>query len=150
MPIPTQNPPPAPLSWAVPRAVEDGSVRLSVSFPPGPHRVKAMRQLAGRLLRQSNLDDELIGTVELLVSELVTNAVVHGHGKEVRFSLAYVDGSDVLIEVDDRSPAPLRVRYPSPEQESGRGLLLVDALARAWGRWGSCTWCAVSTQQVRV
>lgn len=152
MPFPTQSPPPAPTSSLspVPRTVEDESIRLSVSFRPLPRRVTDMRQLVARLLRRADLGEEVIGTVELLVSELLTNAVVHGRGEEIRFSLAHSDGGDILIEVDDHSPAHIGVGSPAPEDEGGRGLVLVDALARVWGRRGGCTWCAVSTRPVRV
>ena len=72
---------------------------------------------------------------ELLVSELVTNAIqasrVLGPGTAVRLWLLS-DGTQVMIMVWDagRQP-PVRVES-SPDAESGRGLLLVEALSRQW------------------
>ncbi|WP_030794504.1 ATP-binding protein [Streptomyces sp. NRRL S-920] len=75
---------------------------------------------------------------EHIVAELASNAVLHGHvpGRSFRLVLT-VSATDTLrIEVSDtradRSP-PLHPRRPSSEEESGRGLLLVEALADRWG-----------------
>lgn len=124
---------------------------LSVSFRPDSQRPQQMRRIAGAVLRQSGVgvrEDE-VETVQLLVSEIVTNAVVHGHGGRVRFSLSYAyDQGDVRIEVDDHSPARIQLRRPGPEEENGRGMLLVAALAQEWGRRGTCTWCTVAVREV--
>jgi two-component sensor histidine kinase len=133
--------------------IGDGdALRLSLSFRPHPHRVAYTRHLTGQLLRQRRLAEDTVHTVELLVSEIVTNAVVHGQGGRVRFLLAYDEPGDVRIEVDDRSPAPahapVEVQPLNPEAENGRGMLLVATLARAWGRRGTRTWCTVATGAV--
>jgi anti-sigma regulatory factor (Ser/Thr protein kinase) len=79
-------------------------------------------------------------TVELLTSELVTNALVHGGGPiTVRVDLREEpipgDGSHdtVRIEVGDTSPVQPEVKQVEADEESGRGMLLVDALAPRWG-----------------
>ncbi|MEV0124101.1 ATP-binding protein [Streptomyces sp. NPDC050703] len=75
---------------------------------------------------------------ELVVAELANNAVQHGHVPDRSFRLVLaVDAKNTLrIEVTDaradRSP-PLHPRRPTPDAESGRGLLLVEALADRWG-----------------
>ena len=75
---------------------------------------------------------DLLDDVQLLVSELVTNAVVHA-GSEVEIAVRLLVDS-VRIEVVDRAPdAKLRPSSPAVEDESGRGLLLVETLASAWG-----------------
>jgi DNA-binding NarL/FixJ family response regulator len=75
---------------------------------------------------------DVLDDVQLLVSELVTNAVVHA-GSEVEIAVRLLVDS-VRIEVVDRAPdAKLRPSSPSTEDESGRGLLLVETLASAWG-----------------
>ena len=75
---------------------------------------------------------DLLDDVQLLVSELVTNAVVHA-GSEVEIAVRLLVDS-VRIEVVDRAPdAMLRPSSPAVEDESGRGLLLVETLATAWG-----------------
>jgi anti-sigma regulatory factor (Ser/Thr protein kinase) len=82
----------------------------------------------------------LADDVDLVISELITNALLHGGahhtaadpGAAVRLDLEY-DGQALVCRIADGSPLP-----PSPEQpgctaESGRGLLLVEALCSAWG-----------------
>ncbi|MFF0698551.1 ATP-binding protein [Streptomyces tendae] len=60
----------------------------------------------------------------------------------VRF---YLTDVHVVIEVDDGSPCTPVLRCPGPDDESGRGLLLVQALAEAWGVSpdGTTTWCTL-------
>ncbi|MEU3185550.1 ATP-binding protein [Streptomyces sp. NPDC006923] len=121
------------------------TLRLSLSFQPRPRRVEHMRRITGTLLQQCGVHEEAVATVQLLVSEIVTNAVLHGHGPRVRFSLSCDRSGDVLIEVDDYARGRVEVRRPGPEEENGRGMFLVASLARDWGRRGTCTWCTVST-----
>jgi anti-sigma regulatory factor (Ser/Thr protein kinase) len=67
----------------------------------------------------------------LLASELVTNAVVHSGGAaELTVS---VDESRLRVAVADSHETMPVVSVPSHEDESGRGLAIVDALANAWG-----------------
>ena len=69
---------------------------------------------------------------ELLTSELVTNVVLHvGEPMTVR---AIREQPDVFrIEVTDLSPVAPQLRRAGPEDECGRGLAIVDALADDWG-----------------
>ncbi|MGW3650818.1 ATP-binding protein [Streptomyces sp. NPDC000878] len=76
--------------------------------------------------------------VGLIVGELAANAVTHGRvpGRDFELRLALVTGS-VRVEVTDshsgeRPPGPENVQAPSPLAESGRGLLVVDAVADRW------------------
>ncbi|TDB87435.1 SpoIIE family protein phosphatase [Actinomadura sp. 7K534] len=72
----------------------------------------------------------LTDTVELLVSELVTNALVHGAGT---IGLRLIKGGTLLCEVyDDGADLP-RLRHAEATDESGRGLQLVSHLAARWG-----------------
>ena len=70
-------------------------------------------------------------TVSLLVSEVATNALVHGVG-QVLVRVVPTDGG-VRIEVVDGSPSLPVPRAATPMDEGGRGLALVEALASAWG-----------------
>jgi anti-sigma regulatory factor (Ser/Thr protein kinase) len=88
---------------------------------------------------------------EMIVSELVTNAVRvarnSGRCPVVSFRLT-LQGSRVLIEVSDPSPAPPVRGGAAPDAENGRGLQIVDALAAEWG-WrpldvGKVVWAALS------
>ncbi|MFF0104294.1 ATP-binding protein [Streptomyces hirsutus] len=75
-------------------------------------------------------------TVTLIAAELTANAVRHGHvpGRDFHLRLTETGGTTLRIEVTDtrteKQPAP---EAPCPDGESGRGLLLVDALADDWG-----------------
>ncbi|MBT3153848.1 ATP-binding protein [Streptomyces sp. CHD11] len=91
-------------------------------------------------------------TVVLLVAELATNAVLHGHvpGRDFALSLSHDEGRGVVrIEVTDTHPVLPTRRTPGTDENGGRGLLLVDALATDWGVhdrlgpgktvWAECT-----------
>lgn len=144
MPPTTHRATPAPLSAV---DIRDDAVRLNISFRPHTRRVAQLRHIAGALLTEGGIGRDVVETVQLLVSEIVTNAVVHGCTDRVRFSVSYdrSGSGEVLIEVDDGHPARIKVRSPESDDETGRGMFLVDALARTWGRHGTRTWCTVAT-----
>ncbi|WP_217171231.1 ATP-binding protein [Streptomyces sp. AC512_CC834] len=75
-------------------------------------------------------------TAVLVVAELASNAVLHGRvpGRDFALFLRNDEGRGVVrIEVTDTHPArPVR-SAPDPEEDGGRGLLLVDTLAVDWG-----------------
>jgi CheY-like chemotaxis protein len=75
--------------------------------------------------------EPVLDTAQLVVSELVTNAVSHGHSRcEVR--LALNDGT-LRIEVCDRGSGTPEPLVTGDRDDHGRGLLLVSAVAAAWG-----------------
>ena len=83
----------------------------------------------------------LIDLAELLVSELVTNALTHtGHPRQLRL---FCDRS-LTIEVADSDPRAPTVRGFTDYEESGRGIRLVDELSHRWGsrttRHGKVVW----------
>ncbi|MGD9481834.1 ATP-binding protein [Streptomyces sp. TRM70308] len=74
--------------------------------------------------------------VVLVVAELAANAATHGRvaGRSFAVRLQYDPAPGLVrVEVSDTHPGhPVR-RVPQPEEDHGRGLLLVDALAARWG-----------------
>jgi anti-sigma regulatory factor (Ser/Thr protein kinase) len=82
------------------------------------------------------LDVRVLRDLELVVSELVTNAVMHsGVGPEgsVQVNVEAEDGW-VLVEVIDEGPGfNVEALEPPGIDERGRGLLIVDGLAARWG-----------------
>lgn len=77
---------------------------------------------------------ELSESVALVVAELATNAVTHGRVPGRDFEVRLSRGGVLRIEVSDARGERLpRIAAPSGEEESGRGLRLVAALASAWG-----------------
>jgi anti-sigma regulatory factor (Ser/Thr protein kinase) len=91
-------------------------------------------QLARAFLRATLATWQLDGfgeITELLVTELVANVVTHV-GLPMTLRVAH-DPSTMRVEIDDASSAVPVVRHPDAVDEHGRGVLLVDQLANAWG-----------------
>lgn len=120
-----------------------------------PAAVPGVRRRAGQVLTEWGLEG-LADTALLLVSELVTNAVrayantgPAGNrprpGAEIAVTLSL--NGRLLIEVWDAHPGPAVPQYPAATADSGRGLLVVDALATKWGqraaRGGKVVWCEI-------
>ena len=85
---------------------------------------------------------DLLPTTELLVSELVTNAIVYAEGD---VTLRLVLARTLVCEVLDSSAALPRHRRAAGDDEHGHGLQVVSQLAQRWGaRWtpeGKIVWC---------
>ncbi|MEW2305006.1 SpoIIE family protein phosphatase [Streptomyces sp. NPDC006655] len=73
----------------------------------------------------------LADPAELMVSELVTNAVRHSHSRPVQLRL--IRGETLLCEVDDDDHTLPTLLNARPDADAGRGLRVVSTLAREWG-----------------
>jgi serine phosphatase RsbU (regulator of sigma subunit)/anti-sigma regulatory factor (Ser/Thr protein kinase) len=103
---------------------------LELTLDAVPQSASVARAAVRDLLGPLRLSAE---SVELLVSELVGNAVRHAAGATVVLRAAVTQGR-VRVEVQDASPRlPGAAGAPSWEQENGRGLQLVEAIAQRWG-----------------
>lgn len=90
----------------------------------------ARRSLADWLAPAVGVDE--LDTARLLVSELITNAVVHGHG-DITLR-ATLDEDRLLVEVIDEGRGfELTIRQQDFATIGGRGLAIVDAEASRWG-----------------
>ncbi|WP_328319423.1 SpoIIE family protein phosphatase [Streptomyces sp. NBC_00388] len=98
-------------------------------LPREPRSVGRARELARERLVGWGLDD-LVDTTELLVSELVTNALRYGEG-EIRLRL--LRDRTLVCEVWDAGLVQPRRRRARDTDEGGRGLQLVGMLSAAWG-----------------
>lgn len=96
----------------------------------GPEEVGRARAVVREQLHDWGLA-RLADTAELLVSELVTNAVRHSHGRPVELRL--VRGDTLLCEVDDDDHDLPTLLSAGPFDDAGRGLRVVSMLAREWG-----------------
>lgn len=99
------------------------------NVPPDPSAVSASRAAATAQLRRWGLDDLVLGT-ELILSELVTNAIRHG-SSPIGVRLVY--GRTLICQVADGSNTSPRVRLAADTDEGGRGLFLVGQIAQRWG-----------------
>ncbi|WP_037803970.1 ATP-binding protein [Streptomyces sp. NRRL F-5135] len=105
---------------------------FSVLLSSTPRGARLARLLADDQLRSWGLPSD---PARHLVAELAANAASHGRvsGRDFRLTL-YVTGDVLRIEVTDTRGERLpELQRPAPGDESGRGLLLVDALADRWG-----------------
>lgn len=105
------------------------------SFEKDLQRTRAAPALARRTLARwfgEDVDRDQLRTAELLVSELVTNAVMHGRGNITL--RAHVDEDRLLVEVIDEGGGFERtLRQDDFDSVGGRGLAIVDAEASRWG-----------------
>lgn len=132
----------------------DGPLRGFLELSAQPDAVPCARRRARQVLQDRGLDD-IASDTELLVSELVTNALrataVLKLDLPVRLRLV-CDRDRVVICVWDGNPRP-PVRVSAGEDaEGGRGLMLVEAIGDRWG-WraddrlgGKVVWCELSRQ----
>ncbi|MFD0268682.1 ATP-binding protein [Streptomyces sp. NPDC127106] len=106
-------------------------------FVRSPRSVRLARALFTQQVREWKLPEDTVETAVLLVSELMTNACRHARvpvGREVWMRGGWC-GERLRVEFldADRSlPAP---RDAAPEDEAGRGLAIVAALAAEWGAY---------------
>ncbi|WP_447039268.1 ATP-binding protein [Streptomyces sp. DSM 118878] len=134
---------------------------LAVRRLPGAELVSASvaRRFVRSAARDCGVPQDLVGTLEVITSELVTNALLHGGGETVTVALA-LTGRVLTLSVTDEGRGPvtatagglLEVEGPvAGEAESGRGLLIVAALADRWGRYraaeGLTVWAELDMDQ---
>ncbi|HEX8102225.1 MAG TPA: ATP-binding SpoIIE family protein phosphatase, partial [Solirubrobacteraceae bacterium] len=107
-------------------------VRSSIEVPAQDTSAAAARRWLERALDGAG-GEELVATAALLTTELVANAVRHGGGRWLEVALA-LDDAAVRVEVADAGAgAPRPQAPPDPGVDSGRGLMIVEALAQRWG-----------------
>ncbi|MFB7579968.1 ATP-binding protein [Streptomyces hydrogenans] len=108
---------------------------FSVLLSPTPRGARLARLLAVEWMRDHAVPCRVTETATHVVAELAANAATHGRVAGRSFRLALLTHGDALrIEVTDTRGEDLpRVQHPSSDGDSGRGLLLVEALADRWG-----------------
>ncbi|WP_393100039.1 SpoIIE family protein phosphatase [Streptomyces sp. LN325] len=127
--LPTQSPADdVTLLLARTRGLEAAQV-ASWDLPNDPAAVHIARQAAARQLSYWGLD-HLVTTEELIVSELVTNAIRYSGGP---IRLRLIQHQVLTCEVSDSNSSHPRPRQPHIMDENGRGLSLVAQLSRRWG-----------------
>ncbi|WHM38256.1 ATP-binding protein [Streptomyces sp. BPTC-684] len=111
--------------------MEAHQIRISVSGTPAG--AASARQQIAEWIRAWGvlLEPDLLDTAELVASELITNAVRHAHGPIT--ASAYLSAKALRIAVIDTSSDIPEVGLPDADEEDGRGLFLVAALADRHG-----------------
>ena len=142
LPHPPTSPQPADTWPATPRSVDLVTQRH-------PRAVPQTRAHLREVLRTWHLPTPLIEDAALLVTELATNAVLHGTGPTLRIHTRchhhvlrcqlHDNGPTRPNETKDDAPpaalAPREANRTDPLPENGRGLTLVDTLATRWGTY---------------
>ncbi|MGA5215074.1 ATP-binding protein [Streptomyces cinereoruber] len=123
---------------------------VEVFLPSEPKHVKTSRQVAASALeRWGGIPARVADDAVLIVSELVTNAILHG-GVDTHeaVGLRIEDtGNELLIEVTDGNSQPAQVKAVGGTETGGRGVLLVTRLACEWGTCNEnrTTWARLAT-----
>jgi anti-sigma regulatory factor (Ser/Thr protein kinase) len=116
-------------------------------LPADPALVGEVRAAAIRQLADWGLDDASFAA-ELILSELITNAIRHGAGP-IRVRLLH--DRTLICEVSDASNTAPHLRRAAATDEGGRGLFLVAQLSESWGTrylpqgkviWAECGFAA--------
>jgi anti-sigma regulatory factor (Ser/Thr protein kinase) len=114
-------------------------VRWEGTFPPEASNVTVVRPSAVAALTGAGVAGDALDTSELIVGELVSNAVRHAR-TDVTVAVDVHDGV-VRVEVVDLDTRPPALLAADEGSTSGRGLLIVAALATTWG------WEAIETPE---
>jgi anti-sigma regulatory factor (Ser/Thr protein kinase) len=114
---------------------DGGCVALRMTLLSSTVSVPVIRALVQRVTDVWGYGTQLIDDAELVASELTANAVLHGQAEgcacfDVRLRPGY---QHLRIEVADTGPSLPRQKTPGSVAETGRGLLLVEAVSQRWG-----------------
>ncbi|MGW0364109.1 ATP-binding protein [Streptomyces sp. NPDC002990] len=111
-------------------------IDVSFRLPRRPRSAPRARAALHAVLGDWAAGDDLLHTAELVLSELVTNAL-HAPApsdRQVGIRIAHSSADGLLrLEVSDAGAGRPELRHPEPDAEHGRGLQLVDALSHRWG-----------------
>lgn len=130
-------------------AVAPDSLVAAFALPRSPQSARAARGRVRAALLAAGLPD-LTDDAALITSELVGNAVQHADSP---VDVALITAHGLMILVADSSRLPPVMGAAVDWTESGRGLVIVDAIADRWGHWLTnagktvwaclrrCSWC---------
>ncbi|MEV1065456.1 ATP-binding protein [Streptomyces sp. NPDC050263] len=123
------------MAYTMDRYPSEDSPRLgALTLYPVAESVSLSRRWFRKFIAPHNLACSVDDCV-LMISELVTNAIVYGRSDEVwRVRVEWFrEGSSLKVEVHNAGfPARVNLRRPDAADAHGRGLLLVDSIADSW------------------
>jgi anti-sigma regulatory factor (Ser/Thr protein kinase) len=132
-----------------PRRDEDGS-SLQITLERDPRAPSLARAAVASFSERREIATRSLETLSLLVSELVSNAVLHSdapRASEIHLCARLVGPDAVRIEVTDQGSGFTAVPRDPKRIDGGYGLFLVDTQATSWGidrRFGNCVWFEVA------
>lgn len=103
----------------------------SMQLPLDLSSVGRARRFFSTVAEAAAVPAQVIESGKLALSELVTNALVHG--EEPIAVTAFVCDACVRVEVSDGADRLPQLSAPSVDRERGRGLAIVEAVTQAWG-----------------
>jgi len=122
----------------------------SLFLPARAEFVSDIRDVVRRVLVMAAADEDARYSAQLVTSELVTNVVRHSvvaSNATVGLALSR-DGATLRIAIHDADPESGEPSEPDEDQESGRGLLVVEGVSDRWGvdrtLVGKLTWCELT------
>jgi anti-sigma regulatory factor (Ser/Thr protein kinase) len=134
---------------ADPRREPDGA-SLQITLERDPLAPARARAAVASFTERSEIAPDSLDTLSLLVSELVSNAVLHSDApgaSAIRLCARLLGPDAVRIEVTDEGSGFTAVPRDPTRIDGGYGLFLVDTQATSWGidrRFGNCVWFEVA------
>lgn len=115
---------------------------LVFRLPGGPEAPLNARRLVERLAR--HVPEKVRGSVMLMLSDVVANAVLHGAGRQELTIELVESGEHLRFVVCETGPEPAHPQGRRDEREGGPRLVILDRLAERWGMVrgcsGMCVW----------
>ncbi|HYZ28128.1 MAG TPA: ATP-binding protein [Thermoleophilaceae bacterium] len=124
---------------------EDAPIHPRERVVSWEHRLASHPESIGQARRHARYvlepyaDEDMLERVELVVSELVTNAVRHGPGELITLRLASTPNGGIAGEVVDQGDGVVAIREHGGALAGGLGLPIVDALTSDWGVYPGST-----------
>lgn len=113
-------------------------ISLEVQLPPQIEAAFRARQ-AVRDTFSGRLPVRTVERLLTVVSELVTNSVLHGPGRPIRLTVTAEPDGSVRGEVEDEGKGEVAIREIEDERPGGMGLRIVKALTERWGVYDGST-----------
>jgi anti-sigma regulatory factor (Ser/Thr protein kinase) len=131
-------------------------LHAALELAPGPRAPRLARAFAADTLESWAVPAEEVEAVQLVASELVTNAVLHApESTAITFELV-LRAEAMRVMVSDGSPHEPRQPWPqaSWSAQGGRGVTLVDTIVDRWGTEprsprGKTVWCELRSEPAR-
>ncbi|WP_327259138.1 MULTISPECIES: ATP-binding protein [unclassified Streptomyces] len=109
----------------------------------------AARCYVTTMARSWGLPPDAVDALELITGELAANALEHSASRSITVVLSRTGRTAIVGVINEGRGRATVAGAPSPDQEDGRGLLIVDALASRWGQRRACggllVWAEVDT-----